>query len=136
VVTAPVKGVAFPILLRCPYAASNLYVLTVPDNFADLYHLPPEVLDKLRAVIGGDLPARLEGPSQIGLFLYDNDKLIVESFAAPGDKPVAARVVLDKKFTRLVDLLSGKQTSGRPRGDKTVFDLTLPPASYAPLAAE
>jgi hypothetical protein len=136
VVTAPVKGIGYPVLLRCPYAAGNLYVLTVPDNFADLYHLPAEVLNKLRAVIGGDLPARIEGPSQVGLFVYDNDKLIVESFAAPGERPVAARVLLDKKLTRLVDLVTGKPTSGIPRGDKTVFELTLPPASYAALTAE
>jgi hypothetical protein len=136
VVTAPVKGIGYPILLRCPYLAGNLYVLTVPDNFADLYHLPPEVLNKLRAVIGGDLPARIEGPSQIGLFVYDNDKLIVESFAAPGERPVATRVVLDKKVTRLIDLVTGKQISGAARGDKTVFELTLGPASYAALSAE
>jgi hypothetical protein len=136
VVTALVNGVGYPILLRCPYAASNLYVLTIPDDFADLYHLPPEVLGKVRAVIGGDLPARIEGPSQIALFVYDNDKLIVESFAAPGEKAVTARVFLGKRFTRLVDLLTGAQTTGTARGDGTIFDVTLPPASYAALAAE
>ena len=136
VVTAPVKGIAYPILLRCPYARGNLYVLTVPDNFADLYHLPQEVLNKLRAVIGGELPASIEGPSQVGLFVYDNDKLIVESFAAPGGRPVTARVLLDKKITRLVDMVTGKPIAGSPRGDKIVFELTLAPASYAALAAE
>ena len=46
VVTASTQGVGYPLLLRAPYDRSNLYVLTIPDNFADLYSLPPEVLNK------------------------------------------------------------------------------------------
>jgi hypothetical protein len=136
IVTARVEGVGYPILLKAPYAKSDLYVLTIPDNFADLYNLPPEILDQIRAVIAGDLPVRLEGPGQIGLFVYDNDKFIVESFAPPGARPVAARVALDKKFKELVDLVSGKRIAGSVKDGKAFFDLTLAPSSYQALAAQ
>jgi hypothetical protein len=111
-------------------------VLTIPDNFGDLYNLPAEVLTQIRSVIAGDLPVRLEGPSQIGLFAYNNGKFIVENFAAPGGNTVTARAVVDKKFTRLVDVETGQTLDGQAKGDKMVFELTLPPATYRVLAAE
>jgi hypothetical protein len=136
IVTTATKGIGYPMLLQASYAKGVLYVLTIPDNFGDLYNLPPEVLTQIRTVIAGDLPVRLEGPSQIGLFAYDNGKFIVENFAAPGGNTVAARAVVDKKFTRLVDVVSGQTINGQARGDKMVFELTLAPASYRVLSAE
>lgn len=136
VVTAPIQGVSYPILLRAPYAKTNLYVLTIPDNFADLYALPSGILDKIREIVASDLPVRLEGPSKVGLFVYDNNSFIVENFAVPGEKAVVARVVLENKFTQLVDLASGQRFSGTPRNGKQVFNLTLKPASYLALAVE
>jgi hypothetical protein len=136
ILTTAAKGTGYPMLLQAGYSKGTLYVLTIPDNFGDLYNLPPEVLTQLRAVIAGDLPVRLEGPSQVGLFAYDNGKFIVENFAAPGGNTVSARAVVDGKFTKLVDVESGQALSGQTRGDKMVFDLTLPPASYRVLSAE
>ena len=136
IVTTATKGTGYPMLLQASYAKGVLYVLTIPDNFGDLYNLPPEVLTQIRTVIAGDLPVRLEGSSQIGLFAYDNGKFIVENFAAPGGNTVAARAVVDKKFTKLVDVVSGQTLAGQARGDKMVFELTLAPASYRVLSAE
>src|SRR5450759_919586 len=136
IVTTATKGTGYPMLLQASYAKGVLYVLTIPDNFGDLYNLPPEVLTQIRTVIAGDLPVRLEGSSQIGLFAYDNGKFIVENFAAPGGNTVAARAVVDKKFTKLVDVVSGQTINGQARGDKMVFELTLAPASYRVLSAE
>jgi len=79
---------------------------------------------------------RFETFVYIGLFAYDNGKFIVENFAAPGGNTVAARAVVDKKFTKLVDVVSGQTINGQARGDKMVFELTLAPASYRVLSAE
>ena len=136
IVSSSAKGTGYPILLQASYGKGLLYVLTIPDNFGDLYNLPPQVLAPIRTAIAGDLPVRLEGPSQLGLFVYDNDKFIVENFAAPGGATVAAKALTPSKFTKLIDVVSGQQISGQPRGDRTVFDLTLPPATYRVLSAE
>ena len=136
IVTSATRGIGYPILLQASYGKGILYVLTIPDNFGDLYNLPPQVLNPIRAALAGDLPVRLEGPSQVGLFAYDNGKFILQNFAAPGGNTVSARAVVDKKFTRLVDMVSGQKFSGEARGDKMVFDLSLPPASYRVLSAE
>jgi hypothetical protein len=75
------KGTSgYPILHRGKYSKGNLYVLTVPEDFSDLYHYPVPALNLIRQTLGRDLKARLEGPALVSLFVYDNDKVIVESF--------------------------------------------------------
>jgi hypothetical protein len=41
-------GLGWPLLHCADYANGNLYVLTIPDNFADLYNLSEGVLNKIR----------------------------------------------------------------------------------------
>jgi hypothetical protein len=130
------KGFGYPMLIKAGYSKGTLYVLTIPDNFGDLYYLPPQVLNQIRTAIAGDLPVRIEGPSQIGLFAYDNGKFIVENFAPPGGDSVNISAIMDKKFPRLVDVVSGQQIEGKPRGEQMVFEIALPAASYRVLSAE
>ena len=136
IVTSATKGLGYPIMLQASYGKGQLYVLTIPDNPGDLYNLPPQVLTQIRTVVSGDLPVLLDGPSQTGLFLYDNHKFIVENFAAPDGSTVTAKAVVDRKYTKLVDVVSGQQISGQASGDKMVFELTIPPASYRVFSTE
>lgn len=48
------------------------------------------LINQIRTVLGRDLKARLEGPAKVSLFVYDNDKVIVESFL---DEPVSVKGV-------------------------------------------
>jgi hypothetical protein len=136
IITTAARSIGYPLLLQASYAKGALYVLTIPDNFGDLYNLPPQVLNQIRTAIGGDLPVRIEGPSQIGLFAYDNGKFIVENFAAPGGNSVTTSAIVDKRFPKLVDVVSGQQIAGQPRGEQMVFEIALPPASYRVFSTE
>jgi len=135
-VSSMAKGTGYPILLQAAYSRGTLDVLTIPDNMGDLYNLPTAVLAQIRSTIAGDLPVRIEGPSQVGLFEYDNGTFIVENFAAPGGAEAGIRALTDKKYTKLTDVVSGQQIGGQARGNKTVFELTVPAASYRVFAAE
>jgi len=44
--------------------------------------------------------------------------------------------MVDKKFPKLVDVVSGQQMAGKPRGEQMVFEIALPPASYRVFSAE
>ncbi len=83
---AIVRGVAgakgFPLLLMNRYSAGTLYMLTVPENPSDLYNLPPAMLSQIRAVAQKDAAVRIDAPSQVSLFTYDNGSFVVESFRA------------------------------------------------------
>ena len=85
----------YPVLLWGQYSKGRIYVLTIPEDFSDLYHYPVPALNFIRNILGQDLKVRLEGPSKVGLFVYDNNKAIVESFL---DEPVTVTLVAgDKK---------------------------------------
>jgi hypothetical protein len=132
-----VRGIAdnngFPILLMNEYGKGRLFVLTIPDNFTDLYLLPAETLNAIRSYVLGDFPVRVDGPAKVSLFAYDNGTFIVESFR---DEP-ASVTVLASKASSLKDLVSGETLAGvahKPRHPAEpaamAFTLTLAPHSY------
>ena len=127
IITALAKGNGYPLLMEAwGYEKGHLYVLTIPDNFGDLYHLPQEILTKLRQVMMADFPVYLDSRSRVCLFTYDNDTFIVEPFLP---HPVKCNIVVKKKAAKLNDLMSGEEISGVADGNETVFKILLQPGS-------
>ena len=131
-VSALSAGKGFPILLDAGYSTGHLYVLTIPDNFGDLYRLPQGALTRIREVLMKDLPVRVESPAQVALFLYDNDSFIVESFQPQGSQ---VTIVTDARMTKLRDLRSGQVLTGQARGNSMLFEASIPPHTYRVFAA-
>ena len=133
----------YPILLRDTYSKGILFVLTIPDDFGNLYDYPAGALNIIRRAMSKDVGAYIEGPSKVSLFPYDNKTLVVENF---NDQAVSVRVVVNSKVGSLRNLLTGEQLKpaslptpqgffGRNRfygyaEGATVFDVTLPAHSY------
>lgn len=113
------KGVqGWPFLLQARYEDGSLWLLTIPDSFADLYELPEGVLNRLRTIAGYDVPVRLEGPANISLFAYDNHTFVVESFA---DEPVRAKLIINEPAGQLTDLISGAGIAAEAAGPPNDF---------------
>jgi hypothetical protein len=70
----------WPLLHDADYAKGHLFVLTVPENFSDFYNYPAVALNEIRRVLTQHLPVRLEGPSKVSLFVYDNGTAIAHNF--------------------------------------------------------
>ena len=132
-----VRGIAdnngFPMMLMNQYGKGTLYILTVPNNFTDLYLLPASTLNAIRSYVMGNFPVRIEAPAKVTIFAYDNGTFIVESFR---DEPTEV-TVLSTNNTALRDLVSKDLVSGQPRKARhpgepatTAFTITLPPHSY------
>jgi hypothetical protein len=87
------NGNGFPILISDKYSRGVLYVLAIPDNFADLYSLPPAVLSVIRGILLRDLPVMTLGQTdpQVALFEYDNNTFIVQNFSSQ-EKPVTVAI--------------------------------------------
>ena len=142
-VSGTAAGIPYPLLLRAGYAKGFLYVLTLPENFGDIYNLPPEVLTQIKRALTQDIFVHVEGLAQVSLFAYDNHTFIVESFL-PDETDV--KVALAGGFTRLRNLVTGAVTTGEREaqgsgrfgsGDPSMtFTVHLPPHSYAVFAAE
>jgi hypothetical protein len=89
-------------------------------------------------------PVRLDGPSQVALFAYDNRTIIVQSFLPEGAKVKVAALGLGQK---LRDLISGEVITGQPPAPpkseweppaepRTSFEISLAPHSYRAFAVE
>ena len=135
--TGGVSG--YPMALRAFYSKGTLYVITIPEDYGNLYDLPAGVLNVFRQIMSKDLDLRIDAPSKVSLFLYDNDTFVITSFL---DEPVTIRVNAREGIDRITDILSGEvidkqQTQPqigfrRFRGDdkNNVFTITIKPHSY------
>jgi methylmalonyl-CoA mutase cobalamin-binding subunit len=118
----------FPLVLSQAYGKGRLLVIAIPENPADLYRIPPHTLSRLREFLSAGLPVRLEGPSLVSLFLYDNGTLIVESFR---DEPVEITLVCPPGTKSLQGLAGTTPLAPTASDDKaTRFTLTVPPHSF------
>jgi hypothetical protein len=144
-VSAMSDNVGFPLLLMDRYGKGVLYIWTMPDNFHHLYRLPPAVTSAIKDVVMKGFFVRLDGPSQVALFAYDNHTFVVESFL---DQETDVKVSVAGGFTKLRNLITGEVLSGQeprptplwrrgPEEEKrTAFHLAVLPHSYLVLAAE
>ncbi|MBO6063578.1 MAG: hypothetical protein J6P62_06340, partial [Bacteroidales bacterium] len=83
----------------------TLYVLTIPDDFGNLYDYPEAALNEIRRRMSRDMDLYLEGPAKVSLFLYDNKTVIVENF---NDEPVPVKLVGTAGLKKLTDLETGE----------------------------
>lgn len=124
---------SFPILLQVSYGKGNLFILTIPDDFGDLYNYPKEVLKAVRKAFAPDTPVKLDCRSKVGLFTYDNDTFILESFLSH-DEEIALEI--DSEGAKLFNLVTGDEIQGHTRMNKTEFKFSIPPTSYRILKIE
>jgi hypothetical protein len=88
--------------------------------------------------MGRDIDVRIEGPSKVSLFAYDNGMFIVENF---NDEPVEIRVVVGQNISSIKDIAGGapvkkvEEPAGgyrrmSPDGPTTSFVVTLAPHAF------
>lgn len=145
------NGNGFPILISDKYSNGTLYVLTIPDNYTDLYSMPPSALNLIRNTLTAGLPVRIDGPSRVSLFEYDNNTFIVQNF----NDSAATLNVSAENAARLKNLqtdevvnpgaaagpggrgmgmgMGGGARGGTPRAN---FNITLKPHSFMAFSVE
>ena len=150
---AVVRGVAgakgFPIVLMNHYSKGIFYVLTVPENIADLYNLPLGVTSAIKGYLQQDFPVRIDSPPEVALYAYDNGAFVVESFRRDDSEVtvsiVGGHVKLKNAMTgeALKELVPAPDPNeqrglrdGSPGPICTRFKITVPPHSYLTFATE
>jgi len=147
-------GTTYPVVLSCDYSKGKFYVLTIPNDPADLYALPPAVLSMIRAALAKAEPVRIDNaPAQVALFRYDNNTFIVQNYLST---EAEVTVSVAGTTTEIRDLMTGTTLSPAPEPDRgfywrgggfggrgpaappkrTSFTFTVPPHSYLPFAAK
>jgi len=112
------SGNGFPILHLANYGKGTLYILTIPDNYADLYNYPKEVLDRIRQILTRDINVRLEANSQICLFTYNNDTMILESFLP---EVSSVNIVTDTNVKSIRNILTNEELTGKKESDLPIW---------------
>ena len=95
----------FPLLTEDFYGQGRLLILNVPENFADLYRLPAEVVSVLCAELSAGQPAYLAAAPKMSLIAYDNETCCVHSFRPMMSR---ARLVVRGACCGLRDLETGR----------------------------
>lgn len=103
-----VRGVAGakgnPVLLMNRYSKGIIYLLTIPENEADIYNLPQPLLTRVKSYLMEGFPVRLDAPALVTMFAYDNDTVVVESYRATAS---AVTVIVAGENAKLRDLQTG-----------------------------
>ena len=117
----------FPVLLKVSYGKGRLFVLTIPEDFGDIYNYPKEVINSIRTVFQKDSFISLDARSKIGLFTYSNESFALESFL-PFQEEVS--VIVNKPEAKLINLETGAELPGQKVDEKTIFKFTMNPTTY------
>ena len=144
---AMANGTTYPMVISDKYSKGTIYVLTIPENPADLYSLPATTLTAFRNTLTRTFPVTLlNAPAKVALFAYDNNSFIVENFL-----PVSAEITIgvDGRWTRLHNLLSNADTTADPpkppapgfgyretTAPRTGFSVTILPHSFLAFSAK
>ena len=120
----------FPLLTEDFYGRGRLLILNVPENFADLYRLPAEVIAALCGELSAGQPLYLANEPKWSLIAYGNEVFCLHSF-----RPMLTRAhpVVRGECRGLLDLETGEiwkdprpLTGPRRRGD-SARTRTAPP---------
>lgn len=101
------KECNFPLLLDDFYGKGHLYIWNIPDNFADLYKLPKDIIGSINKMFAKDLPVYLENEAKYNLFIYDNDVFGIYSY-----RPYAEDLTIilrGEQYRGIEDIESGQQ---------------------------
>ena len=95
----------FPLLTEDFYGKGRLLILNAPENFAELYKLPGEVVGVINAELSRGEYVYLASEPKLSLIAYDNGVFCVHSF-----KPMRtrARVVVRGECAGIKNLVNGR----------------------------
>jgi hypothetical protein len=118
----------YPLLMQVRgLTKGRFFILAIPENFDDLYHLPQEVLSQIRRDMMEDIPVYLDSPARVCLFTYDNNTFIAKSYLP---YPARYNIVIKKAGARLFDLQSGAELQGYVKDGTTVFEVLHEPRTF------
>ena len=121
---------SYGMLLRDTYGKGEMLTLAVPDSFSDLYHLPADVLTRIRAALPVN-GVHLEGDALISLFHYDNGAFILYPYVDEGCQPSICRIHVAGEVKALEMPVTGRQLTPLYTDKvETVFEFRAMPGQY------
>ncbi|MEZ0537837.1 permease [Caldicellulosiruptoraceae bacterium PP1] len=117
----------FPILTEDTYGKGRIYTLVIPDNYSDLYYYPKEVLTYIRQIFMSDFDFYIDGEEKLGIFLYDNNTFILESFLPY--RSVVTVHIKDKNKS-LIDAINGIEYTENLLNNEKIYRIKIEPTTF------
>lgn len=130
----------FPMMTEDNYGKGRLFILNVPENFADLYKLPQPVWRAINKHMSMGQRVYLGCPAQFNFFAYDNNVYGIQSYRpmaqtvqvivrgdCKGLRDLETGKVYEEKLTLPKPGMKGDATSVIPEETEYAFEVTLFP---------
>ena len=127
-----------PLVLMSTYGKGRLFVLNIPDNYADIYRIPCAAADALKRVLSENEYA---SGTDFSMFTYDDGSMILYRYVKDDVKPSRIRVYTKSDVTALRDAVTGETIKAQVirfgwRHEYRVADVVLWPGVFRKLRWE
>lgn len=96
------------IFLRSTYGKGRLYIMSVPENDADLYRMPKAVIDVLKRTLLDEKNDTYATGRNFSLFTYDDGSMILYRYVKSDLNPAHITMHTISPFSELKDMITGK----------------------------
>ncbi len=114
------------LLLRSTYGKGRLYILSVPDNEADIYRIPAPVADVLKRIL---CPKEFASGNNFSMFTYTSGDKILYRYVKGDLHPSRIRLYTLENVTKLRDTVTGEvfeaEISHAKMGDAFASELSV-----------
>ena len=94
-----------PLILSSTYGKGKIFILSIPDNYADLYRIPELVTDALKCFLSGE---GFVSGKDFSVFTYDDGSMILYRYVKGDIRPAHVKVYTKKNARMLKDTVSGE----------------------------
>jgi len=97
-----------PLVLMSTYGKGRVFIISVPDNQADIYNIPEKAVDVIKRILS------LEGfasGKDFSMFAYDDQSFILYRYVKGDLRPSHVRIYTRKDAKKLVDIITGREYS-------------------------
>lgn len=126
----------FPVMTEDNYGKGRFFILNMPDNYADLYKLPKEVLQTINKHLSMGQRAYLAPDFKCSLYAFDNGRYVLRSFSEEDQKvQMIVRAEDESKIKGIRNMETGEVVTEKVKlnGPSCMMDATTvqeEPAEY------
>ncbi|MCR5420567.1 MAG: hypothetical protein K6E98_06150 [Lachnospiraceae bacterium] len=91
-----------PLILRSAYGKGRLYIVSIPDNYSDIYRIPRSAADVLKRIL--NIGTYASG-KDFSMFTYEDGSMILYRYVKGDIRPAHVKLCTDKDVNVLKDVM-------------------------------
>lgn len=96
------------LILRSTYGLGRMFILSVPENDADLYRMPKAAIDVLKRVLVCEGHETYASGKDFSMFTYDDGTMILYRYVKPHNNPAHVTLHTTADVKCIKDIVSGR----------------------------